>query len=60
MPYADLGWIGIDPTNDKPVDWQYVRVAVGRDYADVQPVRGVFLGTASQALSVDVEIKRIG
>ena len=44
--HADLGWIGVDPTNDKLVDWQYVRVAVGRDYSDVLPLRGVFLGSA--------------
>jgi transglutaminase-like putative cysteine protease len=58
--HRDLGWIGIDPTNNKLVDWQYVRVAVGRDYSDVQPVRGVFLGTARQSLGVEVEVKRIG
>ncbi len=56
----DLGWIGIDPTNDKLVDWQYVRVAVGRDYGDVQPLRGVFVGSARQDLSVEVAVKRIG
>ena len=58
--HSELGWIGIDPTNDKLVDWQYIRVAVGRDYADVQPVRGVFLGAARQALRVEVKVKRIG
>lgn len=58
--HADLGWVGIDPTNDKLVDWQYVRVAVGRDYTDVQPVRGVFLGATNQSLEVEVEVRRIG
>ena len=58
--HPELGWIGIDPTNNKLVDWQYVRVAVGRDYSDVQPVRGVFLGSAHQSLSVDVNVQRIG
>ena len=58
--HNELGWVGIDPTNDKLVDWQYVRVSVGRDYSDVQPVRGVFLGTAQQSLEVEVEVQRIG
>lgn len=55
-----LGWVGIDPTNDKLVDWQYVRVAAGRDYTDVLPLRGVFLGMREQRLDVEVEVRRIG
>lgn len=58
--HDDLGWVGIDPTNDKLVDWQYVRVAAGRDYSDVQPLRGVFLGSPEQVLDVSVEVRRIG
>ena len=58
--HPELGWVGIDPTNDKLVDWQYVRVAAGRDYTDVQPLRGVFVGPREQALEVEVEVKRIG
>lgn len=58
--HSDLGWIGVDPTNDKLVDWQYVRVAIGRDYGDVQPLRGVFLGSAQQTLEVEVDVQRIG
>lgn len=57
--HPGLGWVGLDATNDKLVDWQYVRVAVGRDYADVQPVRGVFRGEAEQSLSVSVEVTRL-
>ena len=55
-----LGWVGIDPTNDKLVDWQYVRVAAGRDYTDVQPLRGVFVGPREQELDVEVSVRRIG
>jgi len=58
--HPELGWVGIDPTNHRLVDWQYVRVAVGRDYTDVQPMRGVFVGASQQELSVDVEVKRVG
>jgi transglutaminase-like putative cysteine protease len=58
--HPELGWIGIDPTNNKLVDWQYVRVAVGRDYSDVQPLRGVFFGAPGQSLAVEVRVARIG
>lgn len=58
--HPELGWVGIDPTNDRLVDWQYVRVAVGRDYTDVQPLRGVFIGPRDQTLSVEVSVRRVG
>ena len=53
---VNVGWVGLDPTNDKLVDWQYVRVAIGRDYGDVQPVRGMFRGEGEQSLSVFVDV----
>jgi uncharacterized circularly permuted ATP-grasp superfamily protein len=37
----------------------YVRVAVGRDYADVPPTRGVYKGTASESLSVRVGLQAL-
>jgi transglutaminase-like putative cysteine protease len=58
--HPGLGWVGIDPTNDRLVDWQYVFVAAGRDYSDVQPLRGVFVGPLEQRLEVEVSVKRIG
>jgi len=54
--HEGYGWMGIDPTNDKLVDWQYVRTAIGRDYFDVQPLRGVFRGEAEQKLEVTVHV----
>jgi transglutaminase-like putative cysteine protease len=50
------GWIGLDPTLGKPLGLQHVRVAYGRDYGDVAPVRGVYKGHAGQRLSVDVRV----
>jgi transglutaminase-like putative cysteine protease len=58
--HSELGWVGIDPTNQKLADWQYVRIAVGRDYSDVQPLRGVFIGSDEQRLTVDVRVTRLG
>jgi transglutaminase-like putative cysteine protease len=51
-----VGWCGIDPTHARPVDNRYIKIAVGRDYDDIVPVKGVFRGSGTQALEVDVEI----
>ena len=51
------GWVGLDPTLGKPLGLQHVRIAYGRDYGDVAPVRGVYKGHAGQRLSVDVSLR---
>lgn len=51
------GWVGLDPTLGQPLGLQHVRVAYGRDYGDVTPVRGVYKGHAGQRLSVDVSVR---
>ena len=51
------GWVGLDPTLGMPLGLQHVRVAYGRDYGDVTPVRGVYKGHAGQRLSVDVSVR---
>lgn len=52
----DLGWIGFDPTNDLIAGERHIRTAVGRDYADVPPTRGVFRGDAESELDVAVQV----
>lgn len=52
----DRGWVSLDPTHDREQTEAYVRVAVGRDYAEVPPTRGVYKGTASETLEVRVAI----
>lgn len=51
-----LGWTGFDPTNNIPAGLRHIRVAVGRDYADVPPTRGVYKGEATAELSVAVSV----
>jgi transglutaminase-like putative cysteine protease len=51
------GWIGLDPTVGEFVEEQHIRIAYGRDYGDVPPVRGVYKGHAGQNLSVDVLVR---
>ena len=53
----DADWTPLDPTLGKPVGMRHVRVAYGRDYSDVAPVRGVYKGHAGQRLSVDVSVR---
>jgi transglutaminase-like putative cysteine protease len=50
-------WLPLDPTLGKPVGLRHIRVAYGRDYGDVAPVRGVYKGHAGQRLSVDVRVR---
>lgn len=52
----ELGWIGFDPTNNTLAADRHIRVAIGRDYADVPPTRGVFRGNATSELSVSVRV----
>ena len=51
-----LGWVGFDPTNRTLADQRHVRLAVGRDYQDVAPTRGIFRGAAQSHLQVNVRI----
>ena len=54
----NLGWIGFDPTNDCTADQRYVRVAIGRDYQDVPPVRGVLIGGGESRLDVSIRVRK--
>jgi transglutaminase-like putative cysteine protease len=52
------GWTGFDPTNGCQVDQRHIRVAVGRDYSDVPPMRGVYRSSGgSQVMTVDLRIE---
>lgn len=51
-----IGWFGLDPTNDILADERHIRIALGRDYADVPPTKGIFKGNVESELSVGVWI----
>ncbi|MFC3799712.1 transglutaminase N-terminal domain-containing protein [Cohnella sp. GCM10012308] len=55
-----MGWQGFDPTNNGLVDWRYVKLAHGRDYLDIVPVKGVYRGTGEQTLTVSVDVQLAG
>jgi transglutaminase-like putative cysteine protease len=51
-----LGWIDFDPTNNCLVDDSYITIAWGRDYEDVCPIQGVFVGTSEHRIGVSVDV----
>jgi transglutaminase-like putative cysteine protease len=53
------GWFGLDPTNNRVVDDNYVIIGSGRDYRDVAPVTGTYFGRAPESMKIDVQVKRL-
>ena len=51
-----LGWVGFDPTNNLIAGERHIRTAIGRDYADVPPTKGVFKGESDSQLTVSVRV----
>jgi transglutaminase-like putative cysteine protease len=52
----DYGWLGIDPTNNCIANETHVRLAVGRNFTDCSPVKGVYKGSSEHSLSVNVSV----
>lgn len=52
-------WADLDPTNDRIPGEDYVRLATGRDYSDVSPIRGVIHGGANHTLRVAVTVSPV-
>ncbi len=55
----EIGWRALDPTHARQADERYVKIAVGRDYADVPPTSGNYKGTTRRTMQVDVNVQRI-
>ncbi len=54
------GWLDFDPTNDLIPSEEHVTVAVGRDYGDVTPLRGVIQGGGAHKIEVQVDVSVAG
>jgi transglutaminase-like putative cysteine protease len=52
----ERGWVGLDPTNGCITGPDHILVAMGRDYADVAPIDGVFVGKAAQQIDTSVDV----
>ena len=59
MFLTDIGWRSLDPTHARQPDDRYVKIAVGRDYADVPPTRGHYKGITHRTMDVDVSVDEI-
>ncbi|TIC85678.1 transglutaminase family protein [Nocardioides sp. GY 10127] len=59
VEWWDGAWRAIDPTSGVGLDDRYVTVAVGRDYSDVKPLSGIYSGSGSSTMTVDVQITRL-
>jgi transglutaminase-like putative cysteine protease len=55
----DTGWVEFDSTNNLIVNDQHIRVAVGRDFADVAPLKGIVYSGGGQKMVVRVDVKRL-
>ncbi|MGD9854998.1 MAG: transglutaminase N-terminal domain-containing protein [Planctomycetaceae bacterium] len=53
---GELGWVDVDPTNNKLTGEDHITLAWGRDYSDVCPVKGVYVGGHQDELSVSVDV----
>jgi transglutaminase-like putative cysteine protease len=56
---TELGWVGIDPTNDCVVNEHFIKVAVGRDFTDVPPNKGIYRGRGQETIHVRVETRAL-
>ncbi|MFO0817192.1 MAG: transglutaminase family protein [Pirellulales bacterium] len=54
--FPDIGWLDFDPTNNQMPSERHVTLAWGRDFADVSPMRGVFLGGGRHSVHVQVDV----
>lgn len=55
----EIGWIDFDPTNNVIPAEQHITTAVGRDFSDVTPVKGILYGGGEHKLSVAVDVERL-
>jgi transglutaminase-like putative cysteine protease len=50
------GWEGVDPTNGIWMAGDHIVIAIGRDYSEIAPIDGVFLGSGAQTMTVSVDV----
>jgi len=54
------GWIGFDATHPVRTTPHHVRLAVGRDYTDAAPTRGIYVGSANSTMTISVKTHAVG
>ena len=58
-PGSAARWLELDPTNNLLPGESHIRLALGRDYGDVTPLRGVIRGGGAHQLTVRVHTQRL-
>ena len=53
------GWIEFDPTNNMIVSQQHIRLATGRDFKDVVPLKGIVYSSGGHKLKVAVDVRKV-
>ena len=53
------GWVGFDATHPVRTSENHVRLAVGRDYTDAAPTRGIYVGSATGSMDVSVRTRSL-
>ncbi|MCB2067136.1 MAG: transglutaminase family protein [Erythrobacter sp.] len=56
----EIGWLGFDPTNNCLSNGDHILIGMGRDYADVSPIDGTFIGNAPQKMTTAVDVVEAG
>jgi len=57
--FPSIGWLGFDPANRCQADEHFVKVAIGRDFRDVAPNKGIYRGQAEERMTVEVHSEEL-
>jgi len=55
----EAGWVEFDATNNLLVNDQHIRAAVGRDFSDVVPLKGIVYSGGGQQMQVSVDVRKL-
>ncbi len=53
----NLGWVGVDPTNGIWMAGDHIATAIGRDYSEIAPIDGIFMGAGARSMRVSVDVE---
>jgi transglutaminase-like putative cysteine protease len=59
LMFPSIGWVGFDPANNCTIGANFVRVAIGRDFRDVPPNKGMYRGGAAETIKVEVHSEEL-
>ncbi|MBL9092050.1 MAG: transglutaminase family protein [Planctomycetaceae bacterium] len=57
--FPEFGWLDFDPTNGVIPSGRHITIGWGRDYGDVCPIKGVFIGGGRHAMNVTVDVEPV-